>query len=235
MISLNYCRVDACSPWSKSNASKWNALWVDSLEQGAMKLGRQMVKVTLGVDSERQIIKAWNACKKGDTSAESCSFHLVRGSLGVSQWRGHTIPIQHVWNRRVGQAPAVWLGMGSVQVWGQPANEDLRHLAKQPQSLAISEPMQTAPPTFTKGHSHICVRAAARTQRLCLFWWQTFLPLGLCEVRQTHRPAYASWVSAHVLAKWCLQQLAGFNGAVMGVLRGKSQPLRNHMILISRQ
>lgn len=58
LISLNYCKVDACSPWFESNGPKLNALWVDPLEQGAMKLGRWMVKMTLGVDSERQIIKS---------------------------------------------------------------------------------------------------------------------------------------------------------------------------------
>lgn len=114
---------------------------------------------------------------------------------------------------------------------GQAANEELRHLAKQPQSLAISEPMQTAPShPYQIALTHWFERS--NTQRLCLFWWPRFLTLGLCKIRQTQTRLCIMSISSSVLAKCCLQQLVWLNGAVRSILRGRSQPLRNSIILV---
>lgn len=198
-----------------------------------------MVKVTLGVDSERQIIKS-NLFLLGLECQQKRWYLSSTLLISPGKRQPRCFPVKrtcHAYTtcleQETGPGPQSAVGVGSMQVWGQPANKDMRHLAKRPQSLAVSEPMLTAP-------SHLYQRAlthlyeSSNTDSEAVSVLVASVSDTLWDQADTQTRLRVVSISNYVLAKCCLQQLAWFNGAVMSVLRGRSQPLRNRMIVISR-
>lgn len=138
-----------------------------------MKLGSKMVKVTLGMGSERQISKSNLILLGLECQPErrylSRTLLISPGQRQPSCFPGKRIRHAYTtcWNRRVGPehtppGPSSLGWHGEDAAGGQPVNEELRHLAEQPQSLAISEGCKLLPPTRSKS-THTFVWGSTHT------------------------------------------------------------------------
>lgn len=202
--------------------------------------GGRMVKVTLGVDSK--IIKS-NLFLLGLECLKERRYLSRTLPISPGQRQPRCFPV-----KSTHQAYTACLEQerGRPQqhelAWGMCKCED----SQQRESEAFGKAAMERGHLWANANcpSHLYQRAVAdlsessSTESVCS---------GLCSdgqcfwcwgsVRQANTQTRLSIMSISnpVLAKCCLQQLAWFNGALTSFLREKSQPLRNHMILISRQ